>query len=235
MINSYDREEFKVVKNKRYNEMIISAKGDVGIAQKYFNMEFPQKTTFSMDELLFEWAFQDDSKQVDITVKKFSLLYLKKWLGKGFYEFAEQYRKKEKPKYSIAIDGWKRECAEDSYPEASAELVKYYNKNRVHDTLVDKYIKIFIGMAAASLLFLLITAWKFNKITLIIGILLGVVSGFLLWRRISDMQSILRAKRENGCRILKKALEELKAWRMLYHLEDDKNKDLVNVFENMEI
>ena len=89
-------------------------------------------------------------------------------------------------------------------------------------------------MAIASLVILGITVWKFNKISLVIGILLGVVGGFLLWRRISDMQTILRAKREHGCQILTRALEELKAWRALYKEEDAKNDDLVNVFENIE-
>ncbi len=85
----------------------------------------------------------------------------------------------------------------------------------------------------ASLFILVITAIHFNKIAFVIGILLGVVGGFLLWRRIVDMQAILRAKREQGCQILKKAIEELAAWRTLYKLEDNKNVDLVNVFENI--
>ena len=77
-------------------------------------------------------------------------------------------------------------------------MQKYYNKNRVFDTIKDKYVLIFIGMALASLVILGITAFKFNKISLVIGVLLGIVSGFLLWRRISDMQTILRLRREKG-------------------------------------
>ena len=90
-------------------------------------------------------------------------------------------------------------------------------------------------MAIASLVTLGITVIKFNKIALVIGILLGVVSGFLLWRRISDMQIILRTKREKGYALLKKALEELKSWRTMYKSADEKNADLVSVFENIEI
>lgn len=235
LINEYDREELKVIKNKRYNEMVIRAKGDLGLAQQYYNLEYPStSTTKSLEDLLFEWAFSEDSTQVDITVKKFAISYLKKWIAKGFKAYGESYRKEEKEKYNISIDGWQKECNEDSYQEAEEELIKHYNKNRVFDTLKDKYVMIFIGMALASLVILGITAWKFNKIALVIGILLGVVSGFLLWRRISDMQIILRAKRLHGCQILQKALEELKAWRNLYKQEDSKNDDLVNVFENIE-
>lgn len=118
---------------------------------------------------------------------------------------------RKKRKIKIEIDGWQGECDENSFDSAKAELQKHYNKNKVRDTIKDKYVLIFIGIAIASLATLGITIIKFNKISLVIGIMLGVVSGFLLWRRISDMQIILRVRREKGCALLKKALEELKA------------------------
>lgn len=236
LINAYDKEELKVIKNKRYNEMIIKAKGDLGQAQQYYNIEFPNKQqTQALDDLLYKWAFEEDLSQVDITVKKFALSYLKKWVAKGFAAYGEDYRKREKEKYKIEIDGWEKECSEDSYQEAREELEKFYNKNRVFNTIKDKYVRIFIGMVVASLITLAITAFKFNKISLVIGILLGIVGGFLLWRRISDLQAILQAKKEHGYMLLKKALEELKAWRKMYKTEDAKNEALVNVFDSIEI
>ena len=236
MINAYDKDELVVIKNKRYNEMILKSKGDLRMAQQFFNNEFPSDSDAKkLEDLLFTWAFEEDVNRVDITVKKFSILYLKKWIAKGFQTYADNYRKKEKEKIKIEIDSWQGECDENSFDSAQAELQKHYNKNRVWNTIKDKYILIFIGMAIASLVTLGITIIKFNKISLVIGILLGVVSGFLLWRRISDMQIILRARREKGYALLKKALEELKSWRTLYKEADKKNIDLVNVFENLEI
>ena len=49
------------------------------------------------------------------------------------------------------------------------------------------------------------------------------------------MQAILQAKKEHGCMLLKKALEELKAWREMYKAADAKNEALVNVFDSIEI
>lgn len=236
LINAYDKDELAVIKNRRYNEMILKSKGDLGMAQQFFNNEFPLDSgAKKLEDLLFTWAFEEDANRVDITVKKFSILYLKKWIAKGFQTFADNYRKKEKEKIKIEIDGWQGECDENSFDSAKAELQKHYNKNKVRDTIKDKYVLIFIGIAIASLATLGITIIKFNKISLVIGIMLGVVSGFLLWRRISDMQIILRVRREKGCALLKKALEELKSWRALYKAEDEKNADLVKVFENVEI
>ena len=236
LINAYDKEELKVIKNKRYNEMVIKARGDLGLAQRYFNNEFPNDATAdSLENLLYDWAFEEDMSQVDITVKKFALSYLKNWIAKGFAMYGEEYRKKEKEKYKIAIDGWEKDCDENSYEKAVGELEKHYNKNRLFDTLKDKYIMIFLGMAVAGVLTLVITAFHFNPISLVIGILLGVVSGFLLWRRIVDLQAILAAKRQKGCAILKKAIEEIKNWRKLFKEEDAKNEDLVNVFDGIDI
>ncbi len=236
LINAYDKDELTVIKNKRYNEMILKSKGDLGMAQQFFNTEFPTDSgERKLEDLLFSWAFEEDPSRVDTTVKKFAILYLKKWIAKGFQAYGDNYRKKEKEKIKIEIDGWQGECDENSFDDAQSSLQKHYNKNRVWDTIKDKYVLIFIGMAIAALVTLGITILKFNKILLVIGILLGVVSGFLLWRRISDLQIILRAKREKGYALLKKALEELKNWRALYKEADEKNSDLVNVFENIEV
>lgn len=236
LINAYDNEELKVVKNKRYSEMVIKAKGDLGMAQQFYNLEFPsEKSTKALEDLLFEWAFEEDPRRVDITVKKFALSHLNKWLAKGFASFAEGYRRQEKEKYRVSIDGWEDECDENSYEEAKGRLERHYNKNRLSDILQDKYVMVFACMALAALVLLGITAFLFNKISLVIGILLGVVSGFLLWRRISDLQVILRRKREKGCELLRKAIEEIGRWRERYRQEDAKNADLVAVFDNMEL
>ena len=236
LVNSYDDEELKVVKKRRENELIVRARGNVSEAMKAFKSEFPsEKNTRSLDSLLFEWAFSEDDTQVDITVKKFSVAYLKQWISKGFAKYAENYRKHEKEKYRVSIDGWEDECNENSFNEASASLEKYYNKNRLMDTLSDKYVKIFIGICIAELVLLIITAFKFNKVTLVMGILGGVAGGFLVWRRVSDMQLILKSKKDKAIAKLKNTLAEMAGWRRLYKTEDKKNEDLVKVFDNVDI
>lgn len=104
LINAYDKEELGVLKNKRYNEMILKAKGDLGMAQQFFNNEFPPDSdTRKLEDLLFSWAFEEDNGRVDITVKKFAILYLKKWIAKGFQTYADNYRKREKEKSELKL------------------------------------------------------------------------------------------------------------------------------------
>ena len=82
---------------------------------------------------------------------------------------------------------------------------------------------------------LIITAFKFNKVTLVMGILGGVAGGFLVWRRVSDMQLILKSKKDKAIAKLKNTLAEMAGWRRLYKTEDKKNEDLVKVFDNVDI
>lgn len=236
LINAYDKEELKVIKNKKYNELIVKAKGDIRLAKQFFNIEFPsEKKTHSLDELLFDWAFEEDMTQIDVTVKRFALIHLKQWIVKGISAYREQYKEKEKEKYRISIDGWEAECDENSYEKEKQNLERHYNRNRAYNIMKDGYVQIFIAMMIVSVAMLMITSYKFNKISLVIGILLGVAGGFLLWRRIVDMQAVLRKKCEKGCILLGKALDELKAWRKIYQTEDAKNSDLIDVFNNIEI
>lgn len=230
LLNSYDKEEYKVIKEIRRNEMIIKAKGDLGMAQQFFDSAFGEETERrSLDDLLFDWAFSEDER-LDLSVKKFALVYLKKWLSAGFEAFAAAYRSTERKTYTVEIDGWKQACDENSYETAKASLMDHYNKHRLLDTMKDKFVLIFSGMCLASLVILVIVAFAFNKIALVVGILLGLTGGFLLWRRLVDMAEILRAKREKGCRLLKGTLEDLGNWREAYQQADRENADLLEVF-----
>lgn len=234
LINAYEKEEYKVIKNIKYNEMVIKAKGDLGIAQQYFNSVYSSENeNHSLDKLLFEWAFTEDENSVDINVRKFAISYLKKWISNGFEKFQEDYRKKEQVKYTIEIDGWKGECNENSYEESKKIMEKHYNKNRFHNIFKDKYTLIFSGMVLTALIILGIMTFKFNKIALVIGILLALTGGFLLWRRIVDVIAILGKKQEEGYLLLKKTLKEMETWRKLYKVEDNKNSDLIEVFVNI--
>lgn len=236
LVSAYDEEELEVVKKKQYNEMIIKARGDLGAAQQFYNLAFPsEKKTKALEDLLFEWAFEEDPRRVNRAVKRFAMVQLRKWLVQGFTLFAESYRGQEKEKYRIAIDGWEGECDENSYQEARAELIRHYNQDRFSDILRDRFVMVCGCMVLASLALLGVTAFWFNRISLVMGVLLGVVSGFLLWRRISDLLQIRRGKREKGCELLRGTLEELGRWRELYRQEDAGNADLAAVFDNMEI
>lgn len=232
VINDYDEEEFKVVQKIKYNEAIISARGDVAIAQANYNAMFEErKKKKNLGDLLLSWAFADDTNQADVSVRRFSISFMKEAIAKGFEQFAERYKTKEKDKYHFNIDECELECNENDYVEAEKTLDNYYDKNKVKDTLKDKHVLIYTGMCTVALLLFLLLIPFFTPVILTIGILLGLAGSFLLWRRIVDMGNILKEKKRKGKLLLKQALEELSQWRSAYKEADAKSVDMLSAIE----
>lgn len=233
LVNDYDDEELKVVRKIKYNDAIISAKGDAAIAQANYNAMFEdEKKKKNLGDLLLTWAFADDTNQTDVSVKRFSISFMKEAIAKGFEQFAEKYRNTEKDKYSFSIDDCALECSEDDITEASQQLDKYYDENKLKDTFKDKQVLIFIGMCGLSVVLLLISIAFFSPVILTFGILIGLAGSFLLWRRIVDMGKILKEKKRKGKLLLSQALEELKQWRVAYKEADAQNANVIKAIEN---
>lgn len=232
LVNDYDEEELKVVQKIKYNEAIIGAKGDVAIAQANYNAMFAEQSKKkNLGDLFLSWAFADNTSQADVSVKRFSISFMKEAIAKGFEQFAEKYRTREKEKYHFDIDSCKIECGENDYADAEKTLDKFYDKNKFKNTFEDKQVLIYTGMCALALLLLLLLIPFFSPVLLTIGILLGLAGSFLLWRRIVDMGKILKEKKRKGRLLLKQALEELKQWRSAYKDADAKYVDMLSAIE----
>lgn len=232
LVNDYDEEELKVVQKIKYNEAIISAKGDVAAAQANYNAMFADRQKKkNLGDLLLSWAFADDTAQTDVSVKRFSISFMKEAIAKGFEQFVEKYRAREKEKYSFNIDECIIECSEKDYAEAEKTIDKYYDKNKFKDTIKDKQVLIYSGLCGLALLLLLILFAYFSPVILTFGILIGLAGSFLLWRRIVDMGKILKEKKRKGKLLLKQALNELKQWRAAYKEADEKHADMLKAID----
>jgi hypothetical protein len=235
LISNYDEDELRVVKNIKYNEAIVAAKGDENAAwSKYSAMFADENQNKSLSDMLLRWAFDEDSSQTSIIVKRFSITFMKEWIAKGFARFAESYRQGEKQKYSVDIDGCKLTCDENDFESAKPTLEKHYDKNKWKEVIKDKFVLIYGALCAVALIILIIMPFAFSKIALTIGILLGLAGSFLLWRRIVDLGKILREKNRQGVLKLKQALDDLRQWRSDYKEADAKHTDLMNAIEKFE-
>lgn len=97
LVNDYDDDELKVVQKIKYNEAVINARGDIAIAQANYDAMFAeQQKKKNLGDLLLSWAFADDSSQADVSVKRFSISFMKEAIAKGFEKFVESYRAMEK-------------------------------------------------------------------------------------------------------------------------------------------
>jgi hypothetical protein len=235
LISNYDDDELKVVKKLKENEAIVSAKGDINAARAKYNAMFADENkSKSLGDMFMHWAFDEDSSQTSVIVKRFSITFMKEWIAKGFARFAENYRKGEKQKYSIDIDGCKLTCDEDEFESAKPTLEKHYDKNKWKEVIKDKFILIYGALCAVALITLIVMPFKFSKIALTIAILLGLAGSFLLWRRIVDLGKILREKQRQGVLKLKQALDDLRQWRSDYKEADAKHADLMSAIEKFE-
>jgi len=233
LVNDYDDDELKVVQKIKYNEAVINAQGDVKIAQDNYDAMFAeQQKKKNLGDLLLSWAFADDSSQTDVSVKRFSISFMKEAIAKGFEKFAESYRTKEKEQYTFTIDDYTLVCGEDDLIEAEKKLDAHYDKNKLRNTFKDKYVLFYSGMCLASVALILLLFAYFSPVILTIAILIGLAGSFLLWRRIVDMGKILKEKKRKGKLLLKQALDELSQWRKVYKEADSQSADLLNAISS---
>ncbi|MCL2108018.1 MAG: hypothetical protein FWH20_01555 [Oscillospiraceae bacterium] len=231
LISDYDDDEMKVVQNLKLNEAVVAAKGDIGAAQAKYNEMFANNKNKSLADLFLQWAFDEGASQTGITVKRFAITFMKERIANGLARFAEIYRKNEKTKYNITVDECALVCSENDFETAKLTLEKHYDKRKFKNIFKDKFVKIYIFLCLVALIIIAVMFFVFSKIALTLGILIGLVGSFLLWRRIVDVGKILLEKKRKGILLLKQTLDELKQWREDYKEADSKHVDLLNAIE----
>lgn len=229
LINGYDDDEWRVVKEQKRNEAIMEAKGDLKAAQENFDLMYAHLDEKKpLSDLMVTWTFSEDPTQTNNTVKRFTISMMKERLYRGFEKFAARYRKEEPERCTIQIEDCKLVCNEAAPEEPHNKLNEHFSKSRMKHLFADKFIKIYGVVCLAAVLILIITAFTFNtesafnisEVMLTVGVLAGVLGGFLLWRRIVDVGKILDEKKRLAFVKLQQALEELKQWRNLFHEAD---------------
>ena len=232
LINSYDDDEWRVVKEQKRNEAIMEAKGDLRAANEKFELLYAHLDEKKpLSDLMVTWAFSEDPTQTNNTVKRFTISMMKDRIYRGFEKFAGQYRKDEPEYCTVRIEDCSLSCNENDREESARKLEEFYNKNRVKHLFADKQIKIYTGICLAALLILIIMAFSFSTVALTIGVLAGVLGGFLLWRRIVDVGRNLDEKKRLAHVKLQQALEEIEQWRRLYHEADTHLSDVKDALD----
>lgn len=239
LINDYDDEEYKVVKNIKLNEAIVAAKGDMAEAQAKTEKLFAEREEKkNFGDLLRTWAFCEDG-QTDVTVKRFSISFMKDAISKGYEEFAEDYRKNEPDEINFEIDGCHMKCNENQLDKAESAINKHYDKNKLANTIKDKLVLIFLCITLGGALLCgigaIVIACAGNPIAISILFALGaIVLGvgiFLICRRVIELKQIREEKKKKAIAIMKQALGELAEWRQAYKEADSENANLIKVFE----
>lgn len=231
LVNEYDVAELEVVKKIKLNEHIIAAQGNQSAAQKKFDTEFGKEKNKNFADLLTEWAFTEDSRLTPLSVRKFSISFMKDWMYKGYEKYAENNMAKEKQAYAFNVDSCEMTATEDDFPKCKETIEKYYEKNKWKNILEDKFVKIYALITIAGLIALIIMAVQlanghFSPVALTLGILCVLVGVFLLWRQTVAVLEQLKEKQRLSIQRIQHALIELGQWRQLLHAAAEKISDL---------
>lgn len=231
LINEYDKAELEVIKKMKYNEYVITAQGDTTAAQKKFDTEFDKPKDRNFADYLTEWAFTEDSRLTPLSVRRFSITFMKDWVFKGYEKYAENNRSKEKQAYEFDVDGCKMTATENDFAKCKDTIGKYYEKNKWSNLWSDKMTKIYglitlVGLLALVIMAVQLVKGHFSPVALTLGILLVLVGVFLLWRQIVAVLEQLKEKQRLSIQRIQHALTELGQWRQLFHSEYEKLSDL---------
>ena len=105
-------------------------------ANARFNQEYGNLKRFAtLGELMIYWAFSDDAKAVDITVKRFSIGKFKEQIAQGITDYMNECRSAVKERYPINVAispgmlPLKLECTEYELDQSAERIREHFEKN----------------------------------------------------------------------------------------------------------
>ena len=179
-----------------------------------------------------KWAFSEDYVETDVTVKKFAISQLCDNIAQGFRNYSEKIKKSVLDSFHVNIDGCEMICTQNNYEECSAKVNSFFLKNKFSYALKDKQFVIFLLICAASLILLGVAALLVHTgafpVLLTLGIVVGILGGFLVWRRYVDIGKELAEKCRKALIKLRDVFEELRIWKSIIDEEATRDEDLYN-------
>ena len=233
LINGYDEKEGALVRNIKYNESIIAAKGDVSAAQARYNEMYGHiGEKLNSGDMLIKWAFSEDYVETDVGIKKFSLGQLNSDIIQGFKSYAQKIKASVPDSVNVNIDGCQLVCRANNYDECTGKINDFFLKNKLAHALKDKMFIIFLFICAFALLLLGVSAFCIHTeafpVLLILGITVGALGGFLVWKRYVDLGNLLAESARKANVRLRDIFSEIDLWRRKVNEEAQKEEDLYN-------
>lgn len=232
LIEAMDGDEERLYRRIKYNELIVAANGDIAVASEAFEERYPRASGSTFGNLLIRWAFSSGDTRISPLIRRFSIKMLKDWIVSGFTAYRDAYRRQEKERYEVHIGGWSFICSEEEADLAVQKYDEYFGKSKWKDFLKDKFVLIWGGACALSLLIIvgLVASRSMSGMWVVIAVLLGICGAFLLWRRIVDLDAVLADKKRVNSGLIRKTLAELGEWRSRYKAADAAFGDLEQAF-----
>ena len=134
--------------------------------------------------------------------------------------------------FHMNVDGGELVCTQNNYDECAGKINDFFLRNRFGHALKDKQFIIFLLICAASLVLLgaaaLFVRTEAFSVLLALGIVVGILGGFLVWRRYVDIGKVQAEKCRKALIKLRDLFEELHIWRSVIDEEAKNDEALYN-------
>lgn len=229
LVNSYDEEEKRLVNQKKYYELVMSANGNIDEARRQFDNLNATSESDNLGMQMIRWAVYDDN--VDTYVKKFSLEHTKKFLEGGVEAFSKKQKSERPATYNLSIDLWKGSVFPASPETAVQDLKHTFERKKLNVVLFNKLNTIMLILALSVLTIgIILAATAFNGAALAYGISCGVGGVFLIVFIVNlIMQIVAFPKRQaKAAATLDLALTEIKKFETAFENAETEKRELLD-------
>ena len=234
LVNEYDSDEFELKKQKRMAELIVKYQGDKEKAKQDFETNtiilFNDKVSFF--EVLLN-AFDQSEKSVSL--KKFALLLMKKWIHNANKDFVSSYRSSY-PKYiQIQIGEWIDNTSNGANVSELLASYKKFLKNEMKKALKGAVIRLIVSIVALAGVFI----WHSLSAPLNPHEFLLLIAGItFVWQIITLTIAIIKrhaefnSKCEQGKTIINGCCAEFVDWQRMFKEADKVPNDISTFLSN---
>lgn len=243
LVNAYDEAEFDIIKQIRYNEYIVKARGDLLQAKKMYDMQFANEDKLSLDDLLFKIAFSDLKSNVDNKLRIFAIGFLIDEIKEGYKRYREAYLARQYEKYQLFIGGCKVVADPNNFDDAKKQIITFYSRNKIKFLFKDIWIKVLTALLAISFIAVVVVVVIAivnknlstpNLIALIVSIVLTIIFALCFWRRCVYKNKDIDSKRREALAILNDVYNELGEWQKTFTQADEQFTLLQDVLEQFD-
>ena len=233
LINLPDEEEQKLLDEKKYNELIMEAEGDIEVAEKQYKQYLDLKGKEpNIGKTMLRWVLYTNAKEISSKVKKFSLYQTKSWYVESFQKLMSEQKVRRPHMFELKVDIWSGPVDGSDKDKVEKSLENTMNTDKISSTvfrvgnIVGILIALVIGLVAIPVV-------KMNQM---VGLIMfGVAAVLALVIIIITLVSMSRYPRRiaKAKTVLGKCFDEIKRYNNEYNKLEEDGSNLVVELYNM--
>lgn len=178
LIAKTNKSEKEISNEIKYNELIISHKGNIEPAkEEYDNWIKHNETEFSIVWEMIDFIYGKGSEEISPVIKKMMFVFTKKLNSEAVKRNVESYRNQFKNKLSIKINDYETVADLTNVPGECGKIEEYFKNKAKHLISLEKIWPCFIwfGIGALST----VGAIAMSSPALFVGTAFGIAGGIL--------------------------------------------------------